>query len=373
MKHPYRLLGQLLAYFIHLAIPGILTAQPAHIPGCAEELQSHLYADEVLIEYVLTDTSVLINAIGRESSFSSTQSLNQLFWFCVRSFRKKLTSAEPLNFLVPGEILYMFLIKPLQQFISGRRRLIIIPGDRLAGLPFEAFIRSDSLSLYHDLCSRHYLIRDHEVVYHHSKDSWNERIRDGGREDHLSADQFNFFFLGFSPVYKKNRTCTALPSARNEIFEIGALFRQKGKSLWLGYEELTDKDYFKQMVCKGRIVHLAAHHDACLLTCDEIAGLHLGADLIVLNSCSSGIYKVNEANSGNSPAQVFYNAGAKNVLSTLWNVTDALARQFMVDFYRIWLTGKSYSDALREVKMQWISCSATTMPSIWAPYVLMGE
>ena len=112
MKHPYRLLGQLLAYFIHLAIPGILTAQPAHIPGCAEELQSHLYADEVLIEYVLTDTSVLINAIGRESSFSSTQSLNQLFWFCVRSFRKKLTSAEPLNFLVPGEILYMFLIKP---------------------------------------------------------------------------------------------------------------------------------------------------------------------------------------------------------------------------------------------------------------------
>jgi CHAT domain-containing protein len=371
-------------------------AQPAHISGNTEALQRQLNADEVLLEYIVTDTSVLINAIGRDSVCSSTQSLNQLFWFSLRSFRKKLKSAEPLNFLVPGEILYMVLIKPLQQFISGRRRLIIIPGDVLSGLPFEAFIRSDSLSLFKDLCTQHYLIQDHEVIYHHSKNFRNERNRERGVEDNVPADEFKISFMGFSPVYKRSKTCPALPSTRNEIFEIGTLFRQKGKSSWLVYDELSGKEHFKNLVCRGQIIHLATHYiqdmngpgsggflfssgnfskgrkgpqQDCLLTCDEIACLQLSADLIVLNSCSF----FNTVNVGNSPAQLFYQAGARNILSTLWNVTDVLAGQFMIDFYRTWLSGKSYSQALREVKLQWISCTATTMPSIWAPYVLMGE
>ena len=71
--------------------------------------------------------------------------------------------------------------------------------------------------------------------------------------------------------------------------------------------------------------------------------------------------------------QILFLAGASNILSTLWNVTDQLAGNFMLDFYKSYLSGKTYSEALREVKLQWIKCKATAIPAIWAPYVLMGE
>jgi len=380
-------------------IPGFIEAQPQPQPEDVENVQSHLKTDEVLLEYHLTDSSVQVNAIAQESTLSAIQSLNQLFWCSLSSFQKKLKSAEPRDFLISGEILYLFLIKPIQEFLLGRHRLIIIPDERLSGLPFEAFIRSDSLSTVSNVCNLHYLIHDFEVVYHCSKGFWNEKVINRGNEHAITCDDYQFAFMGFSPEFKKHKRITALPASKSEIKEIGALFHQKGLSSWLVYDEYSEKNYFKAMACRGRIIHLATHYihdktgDKCggflfwdydsagerrqasegLLTTDEMKALQLEADLIVLNACASGAFGKKSGTSRKSVPELLFMAGARNILSTLWNVTDNLSRHFMLDFYRLWLSGKTYSEALREVKLQWINCSATTIPTIWAPYVLMGE
>jgi len=205
--------------------------------------------------------------------------------------------------------------------------------------------------------------------------------------------------MGFSPQFNKNKVLNPLPASKREIAAIGALFRQKGMSSWLVYDENSEKDYFKAIAGRGRIIHLSTHyiHDKSdcnsggflfwgydpasrkgqslqgLLTKDEIKVLKLEADLIVLNACASGVDRINQGTSRNSLIEILLLAGARNILSTLWNVTDNLAGCFMLDFYRSWLSGKTYSEALREVKLQWINCSETSIPTIWAPYVLTGE
>ena len=397
MKNPFSWFAFILPAIVIEVIPGFIEAQPQ--PEDVEHVQRHLKTDEVMLEYCLSDSSVQVNAITRESNMSTVQSLNQLFWCSLNSFQKKLKSAEPRDFLVPGEILYLFLIKPIQDFLKGRHRLIIIPDEYLAGLPFEAFILNDSLATCDNFCNVHYLIHDFEVVYHCSRVCWDERVMANNVEHSVTPDDYQFAFMGFSPQFKRSRRLTPLPASKREIAAIGALFRQKGLSSWLVYDEYSEKDYFKAIARRGRIIHLSTHyiHDEAdnnsdgflfwgydpaakkgqslqgLLTTNEMKALKLEADLIVLNTCSSGVERANPGVPRNSLKETLLMAGARNILTTLWNVTDNLAGYFMLDFYRSWLSGKTYSEALRDVKLQWINCSETTMPTIWAPYVLTGE
>jgi len=162
---------------------------------------------------------------------------------------------------------------------------------------------------------------------------------------------------------------------------------------------LKSAEYRKEYSGRGKIVHLATHYlpqslghtcggflfwgydpasktGSCpqeILTPDEISHLKLNADLIVLNACSSGIIPPPSGTTFQSLSLSFFQAGARNTLCALWNVTDALANQFMVDFYRRCLSGKTYSQALREVKINLINKQETSLPTIWAPYVLTGQ
>jgi len=381
-----------------LAMPGGMKAGSRQVSLSVEQIQRQLKADEVMLEYFLTDSSAEVNAISQESSFFVNQSLDQIFWCSLRTFRKKMKSAEPSDFLFSGEVLYLFLIKPIEDFLAGRHRLIIIPDERLTGLPFEAFIRSDDLAVGAFGRDLHYLIHDFEVVYHSSRECWNESAlrRMTGQTD---TGDFQFAFIGFSPAFSHNKNSAALPRSKTEIAEIGEMFRQTGLSARSLGDACTGRECFKKMACLGKIVHLATHcippcrdrresgfficgqnHDGGknrlwegLLSGDDIEAMNLKADLIVLNACGSGDGSWKSDILPNSFPLIFIKAGARNIISTLWNVNDNLAGDFMRDFYRSWLSGKSYSQALREVKLQWISCRETTIPTIWAPYVLMGE
>ena len=384
---------------IFFILPGPVVAQPSHPKGESGYIQQNLKPDEVMLEYTLTDSSVEVNAIAMDSTLLTSQSLNSLFWESLKTFQKKLKSADPNEFSILGQVLYLYLVKPVEDFLSGKRRLIIIPGDRLAGLPFEAFIVNDNAPPPYNICNIHYLIQDYEVVYHCSPVFWSDFAGQDEDKHGGSPDDHQFAFMGFSPVFSNYPGLSALPGSKIEIAEIGSLFHQKGLSRWLVSEQYSDKEYFKSEACRGKIVHLATHyiHDsndprrdgflfwgydssgkknapgAGILSVAEITRLQLQADLIVLNACSSGIEQMQAGDTVSTMPCVFFTAGAKNIMSTLWSVNDKLAGNFMICFYRQWLSGKSYSEALREVKLQMIRCPETAMPTIWAPYVLTGH
>lgn len=399
MKRIFSLITILLPGIMIPVIPGLIEAQPCQPQSNFSSQQKSLKPDEAMLEYSITDSTASVYAFTGDSTLITCQSLNPLFWMAHKSLRKKIKLADPNGYAIAAEILYFFLIKPVQDFITGKRRLIIKPDELLSELPFEALIRPDeNCELQNSKCI-HYLIHDYEIVYHCKHVLNGDRNVDTTEKNNFESDRLQFAFMGFSPVFDNHPGLSALPDSKNEIAEIGSLFRQKGLTSWLVYEQRSEKEYFKEVACRGKIVHLSTHYlaeapengsggflfwgynpsvskadqNVGILTMDEITTMQLQADLIVLNACASGLEKLKSGLIRNSVPAIFLKAGARNILSTLWNVTDRLTGDFMVNFYRLWLSGKTYSQALREVKLQMINCPETSLPTIWAPYVLTAR
>jgi CHAT domain-containing protein len=360
------------------------------------QLATTLFSDEVYLSYSTTDTLAVISGMSRESEFVCFQSLNPLFWKCLQSFRKRLKAADIPGADIDGELLYQYLVEPLKNQLLGKRRLMVRTDSTLFGIPFEAFIRTFEND-GHGRISRHYLIHDFEVVYVEQED---EAKHDpwAGEGSGRPGVNIRFSFMGFSPTRFFQDQVSPLPDARHEIEQIGTMFRERGLSSWLVYEHFSEKDYFKQVSPMGQIVHIATHYFSGkdglrpsgflfwdyapgslqngstrgVLTAEEIERLGLNADLVVLNACSSGIVYNKKGRSMSVP-MLFFRAGARNVVSTLWNVTDRISGEFMVAFYRNILMGKGYGEALREVKLQMLSCRETAVPALWAPYILTSR
>lgn len=380
--------------FINLLFQGVicrLLAQSCPTGVRIVSIQQKLKPDEILLEYFITDSSLNIHAITANDNSYSQQKLVPVFWSTVTNFKRSLRIADPGGFSSPGHALYAFLIYPVKNLLRGKKRMIIVPGKDLFGLPFEAFIRCKDSSRPFSEQNIQYLVQDFEIIYHFSIRQWAENF--------IVISEPDIEFLGFSPVFEHHPGLNPLPYSKKEIKTIGALFKKKGRSYRLIYDQYSGKECFKEVSGRGKIVHLATHYlpqsmghvcggflfwgydpatksELCpqeILTQDEISHLKLNADLVVLNACSSGIILPPLGTTLQSLSLSFFLAGARNTLCALWNVTDALANQFMIDFYRRCLSGKTYSQALREVKINLISKQETSLPTIWAPYVLTGQ
>ncbi|MCK9218514.1 MAG: CHAT domain-containing protein [Bacteroidales bacterium] len=381
----------MIAAILLVSAPNGLNAQTDTTGNHLKQIQEKLKSDEILLEYYLSDSTLILTAVTNDVIYSSCQSVDLWFLTIVKRFSRSLKTAGYYNFYVSGQTLYAFLVAPIEDLLLGKKRMIIIPGEELNGLPFEAFIRCHNYSEPFTPKNSHYLVQDFEIIYHWSLRKWEEPFNCNPEPELL--------FIGFSPVIKTKSAISTIPFSLKETTEIGRLFKKKGYPDQQIFIQFSGEESFVKNVTRGKIIHLAthcisgkyddhpggfiftgfqpeekaAHPSPGLLTSEEIRDLHLNADLLVLNSCSS--YRGFMSAGMNSVyfSRNFMIAGVHNILSTLWNVTDEYAHHFMIDFYRRWLSGKTYSEALREVKLQMISNPKTALPLVWAPYILMGQ
>jgi CHAT domain-containing protein len=119
------------------------------------------------------------------------------------------------------------------------------------------------------------------------------------------------------------------------------------------------------------------------LTAEEIYGLHLDADLIVLSGCRTALGPVSgEGVIGFTRA--FLVAGASSVIATIWDVPDRTSFEVMRSFYTAWIAGRGKSRSLREAQLALIGALRTgrfgtsagplpESPRLWAGFVLVGE
>jgi CHAT domain-containing protein/Flp pilus assembly protein TadD len=111
-----------------------------------------------------------------------------------------------------------------------------------------------------------------------------------------------------------------------------------------------------------------------LLFALEAEGLNLGGtELVVLSACDTAQGGLDYSEGVFGLARALHTAGARNVLVTLWKLQDGEAHDFMVDFYKNWLT-QDHSDpakALRDTQLSWMKQDNRRDPRVWAPYVLV--
>ncbi|PYJ78833.1 MAG: hypothetical protein DME22_26335 [Verrucomicrobia bacterium] len=92
-----------------------------------------------------------------------------------------------------------------------------------------------------------------------------------------------------------------------------------------------------------------------ILTAEEVSGLKLrGTWLVVLAACDTGIGELRFGEGVMGLRRGFVQAGAQNLLMTLWPVFDISSGEFMLDFYTAVQKTGNAPDALASVQRDWL-------------------
>ena len=259
------------------------------------------------------------------------------------------------------------------------KRLVIAPDGPLHHVPFEAL-----------RIGGRFLVQDHEVVVVPSATAlrlMRERVRPtaaGG-------------FLGVGdPLARPGDTHSPrLPFARREVEGIAGLFPEESSRVLIG-ASATESMLRSLDLERFRYVHFATHgwldaenprHSGLkltaaegegsddLLSLDEILGLRLGSEVVVLSACRSGLGELLVGEGLVGLTRAFLYAGSRTVVVSLWNVGDRSTADFMLAVYEGLRRGEGISAALRQAKLRFLASDRPDRRRIlrWAPFVLVGE
>jgi CHAT domain-containing protein len=183
-----------------------------------------------------------------------------------------------------------------------------------------------------------------------------------------------------------------LPGSRAEVAAIGRLHGERAQVLT---GAAASEGAFRALAPRHAIVHLATYGvlnkqnplfsfvemgagsgDDGRLEVHEVFGLTLGARLLVLSACQTGlgagaVADVPPGDDWVGLVQAFLFAGASNVMATLWPVADVATARLMERFYRELGSGRSEAEALAETQRAAVRDPATAHPFYWAGFALV--
>jgi CHAT domain-containing protein len=303
--------------------------------------------------------------------------------------------------------LYKTLIEPIESELEGKTKLMIVLEGQLFHLPFELLLKSKEKKPYHEL---DFLIKKYAINYHYSATAFLKLQEKATVKDNS--------LLAFAPVFSKGETLNkatrsldflvdslyngidgnefvALPSTKKEVNTIAKIVKSNnGQVNILLQKNATKKNFAQQLESQSyQFVHIATHGLvnfknprlsalACyskdetmdnLLYANEIQFKNINADLVILSSCESGIGQLVAGEGLIALNRSFIYSGAKNVLFSLWKVSDTHSSELMIDFYKNYFDNQSYTVALRNAKLKMLENPTSAQPKFWSAFVLMGE
>jgi CHAT domain-containing protein len=106
----------------------------------------------------------------------------------------------------------------------------------------------------------------------------------------------------------------------------------------------------------------------------EVTALSVGARLVVLSGCETGLGRVMEIEGTLGFTWAFLSAGASSVGVSLWNVNDRASAEVMERFYSGVGAGRPLAEALANAKRQMLQSTrrAYRHPYFWAPMIVVG-
>ena len=114
--------------------------------------------------------------------------------------------------------------------------------------------------------------------------------------------------------------------------------------------------------------------EAGFLRLDDIYNLDLNADLVVLSACDTALGREIRGEGLVGLTQAFLYAGARGLVLSLWQVSDAATATLMTRFYEHMLEeGASAADALRAAQLSMAAERRWASPYYWGAFVLVGD
>jgi CHAT domain-containing protein len=111
-----------------------------------------------------------------------------------------------------------------------------------------------------------------------------------------------------------------------------------------------------------------------LLEASEIASFKLNADLVVLSACNTAASGGQFGGSALAGlADAFFNAGARTVLASHWEVPSLSTVKLMTGVFAHYDAGGGLAQALRRSQLALIADPATAQPFYWAAFTVIGD
>jgi tetratricopeptide (TPR) repeat protein len=156
-------------------------------------------------------------------------------------------------------------------------------------------------------------------------------------------------------------------------------------------DERTKPAQFLAEAANFSVIHLACHGSTSsdtrdmlkasqlemfspdVLTAADVyaASPPLCADLVFLNACQSGRFRMSARSEPDGFWRAFLKAGARSLVATLSHVDPTHANALALSFYRHWLEGESKAVALQSAQRECIRGGLA--PEHWASHILIGD
>ena len=115
-----------------------------------------------------------------------------------------------------------------------------------------------------------------------------------------------------------------------------------------------------------------------VLTIDDIVGLRLNADWVILSACNTGYASGAAGDSMSALSRGFFAAGARTVLATQWAVESESAKELTVGVFKALAASPSATkgEALAQAQRAMLAGQNGALfkhPYFWAPYFVSGD
>ncbi|OGD19796.1 MAG: hypothetical protein A2W03_17510 [Candidatus Aminicenantes bacterium RBG_16_63_16] len=375
-----------------------------------EDVQRRLLdPDTAIVEFFLGERRSFVILITEEQVAVEPLPCRAALEDSLRAYLKILSTPPHDNFqgFKAGARIYEELFSAVDERLGDRRQnLIIIPDGVLCYLPFETLVRAGR-----DNRPDKFLVESFQVSYAPSVSSLAllaaRGMPAGGAagkilaignpvytpENSRSKSPQKAYGDVLREAYQDNGfDFSPLPFSKKEILQIAAVFPDKSVDTYLGLnarEEIIKTnsllDYrIIHFACHGFLDEQAPQRSALVLSLDddleedgflqarEIYELRLNADLVVLSACQTGRGRLENGEGILGLPRMFFYAGARSTISSLWKISDRSTSFLMKDFYRLLAAGAGKARALREAKLRMLR-SKLAHPFYWAGFILHGD
>jgi CHAT domain-containing protein len=301
----------------------------------------------------------------------------------VAAHRAGLERRAPVDAIrVSGSRLYEELVRPLLPFVASRQALVFIPDGVLQGVAFA--------SLW-DRQTGRYLAEDHLLGL---APSGTVFIQASARAAAATIGRTPRAVAVGNPRFNRSAFpgLADLPEAEAEATEVAALYA--GSALLTG--AAATKDAFFAAARVSEVVHYAGHaaaaadagaagrllfapspesRDSGVLPLEELDGLRFPRTrVVVLAACRTAAGAVSRVEGPSSLGRPFLAAGVADVVASLWDVDDALSRDFFITFHRALLEAGDAPAALRKAQIAFLRDrdASVAHPASWAAFICMG-